>query len=102
MSTDGRTDGRTDGHGETSISPYNFVAGGIKMQTGDKNNNIRGSPEHVIGHLVFNLISKFCRKNSVNSFFFCHLMKLILIVMSTIIGWRMKGRGVRYEILKVS
>jgi hypothetical protein len=24
------TDGRTDRHGETSISPYNFVAGGIK------------------------------------------------------------------------
>jgi hypothetical protein len=23
------TDGRTDGHGETSIPPYNFVAGGI-------------------------------------------------------------------------
>ena len=26
---DGQTDGRTDGHGETSIPPYNFVAGGI-------------------------------------------------------------------------
>jgi len=26
------TDGRTDGHGETSIPPYNFVAGGIIMQ----------------------------------------------------------------------
>jgi hypothetical protein len=27
---DGQTDGKTDGHGETSILPYNFVAGGIK------------------------------------------------------------------------
>jgi hypothetical protein len=27
---DGRTDRQTDGHGETSIHPYNFVAGGIK------------------------------------------------------------------------
>ena len=26
------TDGRTDGHGETSIPPYNFVAGGIKTK----------------------------------------------------------------------
>ena len=26
-----QTDGRTDGHGEASIPPYNFVAGGIKM-----------------------------------------------------------------------
>jgi hypothetical protein len=25
------TDRRTDGHGETSIPPYNFVVGGIKM-----------------------------------------------------------------------
>ena len=24
-----QTDGQTDGHGETSIPPYNFVAGGI-------------------------------------------------------------------------
>jgi hypothetical protein len=29
--TDVRTNGRTDGHGETSIPPYNFVAGGIKI-----------------------------------------------------------------------
>ena len=27
-----QTDGRTDGHGETSIPPYNFVAGGIKIE----------------------------------------------------------------------
>jgi hypothetical protein len=27
---DGQTDGKTDGHGETSILPYNFVAGGYK------------------------------------------------------------------------
>ena len=26
-------DGQTDGHGETSIPPYNFVAGGIKIQS---------------------------------------------------------------------
>jgi hypothetical protein len=25
-------EGQTDGYGETSIPPYNFVAGGIKMQ----------------------------------------------------------------------
>jgi hypothetical protein len=25
-----QTEGQTDGHGETSIPPYNFVAGGIK------------------------------------------------------------------------
>jgi hypothetical protein len=29
--TDGRTDRRTDGHGETSIPPYNFAAGGINI-----------------------------------------------------------------------
>jgi hypothetical protein len=37
LSTDGRTDrqmdGQTDGHGETSIPPYNFVAGGIMIGT---------------------------------------------------------------------
>ena len=27
--TDGRTDGQTDGHGDSSIPPFNFVAGGI-------------------------------------------------------------------------
>jgi hypothetical protein len=27
---DRQTDERTDGHGETSIPPYNFVAGDIK------------------------------------------------------------------------
>jgi hypothetical protein len=27
--TDGQTDRQTDGHGETSIPPYNFIAGGI-------------------------------------------------------------------------
>jgi hypothetical protein len=27
-----RTDEQTDGHGETSIPPYNFVAGGIIMK----------------------------------------------------------------------
>jgi hypothetical protein len=26
---DGQTDGQMDGHGEISIPPYNFVAGGI-------------------------------------------------------------------------
>ena len=31
LQTDGRTDGRMDGHGETSIPPYNFVAGGITI-----------------------------------------------------------------------
>jgi hypothetical protein len=29
---DEQTERRTDGHGETSISPYNFVAGGIMTQ----------------------------------------------------------------------
>ena len=28
-----QTDGRTDGHGETSIPPYNFVAGGMNNPT---------------------------------------------------------------------
>jgi hypothetical protein len=27
------TDGGTDGHGETSIPPYNFVAGGIMRKS---------------------------------------------------------------------
>jgi hypothetical protein len=27
-----QTDGRTDGHGETSIPPYNFVAGDINIK----------------------------------------------------------------------
>ena len=27
----GQTDGRTDGHGDSSIPPPNFVAGGIKI-----------------------------------------------------------------------
>jgi hypothetical protein len=27
----GQTDRQTDGHGETSIPPYNFVVGGIKI-----------------------------------------------------------------------
>jgi hypothetical protein len=31
LQTDGWTDGQTDGHGETSIPPYNFIAGGIKI-----------------------------------------------------------------------
>ena len=29
LQTDGQTDGRTDGHGDSSIPPPNFVAGGI-------------------------------------------------------------------------
>ena len=31
MRPDRRTDGQTDGHGDSSIPPPNFVAGGIKI-----------------------------------------------------------------------
>ena len=69
--TDGRTDRQTDGHGETSIHPYNFVAGGIKrvkMDITDKssiNHNNLGllfveslpttsrSEDRLVGYLFF-------------------------------------------------
>jgi len=44
----------------------------------------RGSQESVIPHLVFNLTSKFHRKNISQFFFFCHL-KFQLIVMAAIL-----------------
>ena len=31
LQTDGQTDRRTDGHGDSSIPPPNFVAGGINI-----------------------------------------------------------------------
>jgi predicted sugar kinase len=38
------TDGRRDGHGETSIPPYNFVAGGIIVESGIKHHNPNSNP----------------------------------------------------------
>ena len=35
----GQTDGRTDGHGDSSIPPPNFVAGGIKRSIVHKSMN---------------------------------------------------------------
>ena len=54
---DGRTEGRTDGHGDSSIPPTNFVAGGIIITLPLLNMHLIASAGYVIGkHILTYLI----------------------------------------------
>ena len=55
---DGWMDGQTDGHGETSISPYNFVAGGTI--NGHNSGIIKRNTSQILSKGIVNKFQMIC------------------------------------------